>query len=58
MLRRRLDPSGVDAGGESGGEQELTRKWGGGGGGVNKQREVGVNRHPSIFRRRRSGLSS
>ena len=54
MLRRRLDPSGVDAGGESGGEQELTRKWGG----VNKQREVGVNRHPSIFRRRRSGLSS
>ena len=29
MLRRRLDPSGVDAGGESGGEQELTRKWGG-----------------------------
>ena len=55
MLRRRLDSSGVEAGGESGGEQKLTRKWGGG---VNTQREGGVNRHPSIFRRRRSGLSS
>ena len=29
MLRRRLDSSGVEAGGESGGEQKLTRKWGG-----------------------------
>ena len=29
MLPRRLDPSGVEAGGESGGEQKLTRKWGG-----------------------------
>ena len=56
MLRRRLDSSGVEAGGESGGEQKLTRKWGGGG--INKQREGGVNRHPSIFRRRCSGLSS
>ncbi len=31
MLPRRLDldPSGVEAGGESGGEHNLTRKWGG-----------------------------
>ena len=28
MLRRLLDPSGVEAGGESGGEPKLTRKWG------------------------------
>ena len=27
MLRRRLDPSGVEAGGEAGGEHNLTRKW-------------------------------
>ena len=29
MLPRRLDPSGVEAGGESGGERYLTRTWGG-----------------------------
>ena len=29
MLPRCLDPSGVEAGGESGGEHNLTRKWGG-----------------------------
>ena len=29
MLPRRLDPSGVEAGGGSGGEHNLTRKWGG-----------------------------
>ena len=39
MLRRRLDSSGVEAGGESGGEQKLTRKWGG----VSTHREKGVS---------------
>ena len=39
MLRRRLDPSGVEAGGESGGEQQLTRTWGG----VSTHRERGVS---------------
>ena len=39
MRRRRLDSSGVDAGGESGGEPTLTRKWRG----VSTTREKGVS---------------
>ena len=43
MLPRRLDPSGVEAGGESGGEHNLTRKWGG----VSGKQWWGVSGHPA-----------
>ena len=45
MLRRRLDPSGVEAGGEAGGEQDLTRKWRG----VSGKQWWGVSGHPLPF---------
>ena len=55
MLRRRLDRSGVEAGGEAGGEQNAPRTQGG----VGQTQRGGVGQTgPSIFRRCCSGFSS